>query len=102
MPFFLSLKPQETNINLPKHEFNKMHEAEAAADQLLKDCPGLLFVGVFFADDNTPPRLITNLVQKGFRLYSWTQFKYFDRFNKIAAYFVLNGDHYIKLKKTCN
>jgi len=98
MPFFLSIKPQNTEVILPEHNFEKMHEAEAVAHNILNDCKGLHFVAVIFHDEHTPPRLITNLIQRGFKLYSWTQFKYFDRMNKISAFFVLNGEHYIKLK----
>lgn len=98
MPFYLSIKPQVIEVKIPDYQYEKMHEAEAKADEILKTVPGLHFIGVFFTDENTPPRLITNLIQRGYKLYSWTQYKYFDRFNKISSFFVLNGDHYIKLK----
>ena len=98
MPFYLSLKPQNTEIKLQENNFDKMHDAERKADEILYNCPGLHFVAVFFYDEHTPPRLITNLIQRGFKLYSWTQFKMFDRTGRISSYFVLNGEHYIKLK----
>lgn len=98
MPFYLSLKPQKTEIQLPEYEFEKMYDAENKGYEILQNCKGLHFVGIFFKDENTPSRLITNLIQKGYKLYSWTQYKYFDKFNKIDNFFVLNGDHYIKLK----
>lgn len=98
MPFYLSLKPQNTEIKLPVNNFDKIHEAEQKADEILQNCKGLHFVGIFFYDENTPPRLITNLIQKGYKLYTWTQYKLFDRTNRILSFFVLNGEHYIKLK----
>lgn len=98
MPFYLSLKPQNTEVVLPEYKFAKIYEAEEKADEILKTYKGLYFVAILFADENTPYRLITNILQKGYKLYSWTQFQYFDRFNKIDKFFVLNGEHYIKLK----
>lgn len=98
MPFTLSLKPQQTEVILPAYTFVSIHEAEHKADEILKAYPGLYFVAIFFSDEHTPSRLITNIVQKGYKRVTWTQYKYFDRFNKISAFFVLNGEHYVKLK----
>jgi hypothetical protein len=98
MPFYLSLKPQNTEIQLPENQYEKMYDAEAKGYEILQNCKGLHFVAIFFKDEHTPPRLITNLIQKGFKLYSWTQFKMFDKSNRIDTFFVLNGEHYIKLK----
>ena len=62
----------------------------------MKTYAGLYYVGVFFSDEHTPTRLITNIVQRGYKQVSWTQYKYFDRLNRIKSYFVLNGNHYVK------
>lgn len=97
MPFTLSLKPQQTEVVLPKYEYNNIHQAESKADEILKTFPGLCYVGIFFSDDNTPTRLITNIIQRGYKQVSWSQYKMFDRFNRIKSYFVLNGNHYVKL-----
>lgn len=97
MPFYLSIKPQESNIKLPWVEYDKIHEAETKATEILTNCPGLYFIAILFQDENTPSRLISNVIQKGFSRYSWTQYKLFERSNRINSFFVLNGDHYIKL-----
>jgi hypothetical protein len=97
MPFTLSLKPQQTEVILPAYQFKTIYEAENKADEILKTYSGLYYVGVFFSDEHTPTRLITNIVQRGYKQVSWTQYKYFDRFNRIKNYFVLNGNHYVKL-----
>ena len=97
MPFTLSLKPQQTEVILPAYQFKTIYEAENKADEILKTYAGLYYVGVFFSDEHTPTRLITNIVQRGYKQVSWTQYKYFDRLNKIKSYFVLNGNHYVKL-----
>lgn len=99
MPFYLSIKPQESNIKLPEVEYDKMYEAETKASEILSNCPGLHFIAIMFKDENTPSRLISNLIQKGYGLYSWTQYKYFDKIRRIDSFFVLNGEHYIKLRK---
>ena len=98
MPFYLSLKPQETNIKLPEYEYEKTQDAESKANEILYNCPGLHFVAVMFKDEHTPARLISNVIQKGYVKYNWTQYKMFDRFNRVIEFFVLNGEHYIKLK----
>jgi hypothetical protein len=98
MPFILSLKPQETEIVLPPTNFDKFDHAETIARDILHNYPGLYFVGIYFYDDETPNRLVTNLIQNGYSLYTWTQYKYFDKINRIKDFFVLNGNHYIKLK----
>lgn len=98
MPFTISLKPQETSVILPKYEFNNMHEAESKADEILKTLPGVYFVGIYFSDEHTPTRLITNIIQTGYKQVTWSQYKYFDRYNRINKFFVLNGNHYVKLK----
>jgi hypothetical protein len=97
MPFTLSLKPQQTEVILPRYEFNNMHDAESKADEILKTFPGLYFVAIFFSDEHTPNRLITNVIQRGYKHVSWSQYKMFDRYNRIKAFFVLNGNHYVKL-----
>ena len=97
MPFTISLKPQQTEVILPKYEFNNMHDAENKADEILKTFSGLYFVAIFFSDEHTPTRLITNVIQRGYKQVTWSQYKMFDRFNRIKAFFVLNGNHYVKL-----
>lgn len=99
MPFYLSLKPQETEITLPAVWIEKIQEAQSRAHEVLKSYPGLKYVGIFYKDDITPPRLISNVIQKQYKQYTWTQYKMFERFNRIDKFFVLNGDHYIKLKE---
>jgi hypothetical protein len=98
MPFILSLKPQQTEVIISENNYEKFEQAEIMARDILYQYPGLYFVGIYFFDDETPTRLISNLVQTGYNLYSWNQYKYFDKINRIKDYFVLNGNHFIKLK----
>lgn len=98
MPFILSLRPQQTEVKLPNVHFEKFDQAEQQAKDILYQYPGLYFVGIYFFDDETPNRLISNLIQTGYTMYTWTQYKYFDKINRIRDYFVLNGNHFIKLK----
>lgn len=98
MPFFISIRPQQTEVKIPYTEYEKFDQAENEAKNVLNKYAGLYFVGVYFHDEETPARCISNLIQNGFSLYSWTQYKYFDKMNKIRDFFVLNGNHYIKLK----
>lgn len=98
MPFTLSLKPQQTEVVLPRYEFTALDDAVKKSEEILKHFPGLYYVGILFFDEITPDRLITNILQKGFMSVTWTQYKMHDRAGRIKDYFILNGYNYVKLK----